>query len=189
MEVQDFVFYESIEENMLMLIHRDPLYIKGYKEYCQEFYDHDITYFRPTNPELIDESWFERTVEWYAKKELGLIPDQPVSYHYWAICGDKFIGEFQLRTELTAEVMNGIGSIGFSVRVSEQGKGYGTEILKQGLDIAREHHLDKVLLTINEQNTVSAHICEKFGGVFIDKITAYNKDEGEHIMRRYWIHL
>jgi predicted acetyltransferase len=45
--------------------------------------------------------------------------------------------------------MNGIGSIGYSVRVSKQGKGYGTEILKQGLDIARKHDLKKVLLTIN----------------------------------------
>lgn len=174
---------------MLKLIHRNPMFLSGYKEYCQEFYDHNIIYFRPTNPERIDETWFERTADWYAKKELGLIPDQPVSFHYWAVDGDKFIGEFQLRTELTEKVMTGIGNLGYSVRVTEQGKGFGTEILSQGLDIAREHHLGKVLLTINDQNTKSTHICEKFGGVLMDKITAYNKDEGEHIMRRYWIYL
>ena len=42
--------------------------------------------------------------------------------------------------------MNGIGSIGYAVRVSEQGKGYGTEILKQGFRIAKEHGMDKVLM-------------------------------------------
>ncbi len=174
---------------MLRLIRRDPIFLKEYKEYCQEFYDHNIVYFRPTNPERIDETWFERTADWYAKKELGLVPDQPVSFHYWAVDGDKFIGEFQLRTELTEEVMTGYGSIGYSVRVTEQGKGFGTEILKQGLEIAREHHLKKVLLTINDQNAASSHICEKLGGILMDKITVYNKNEGKHIMRRYWIYL
>jgi predicted acetyltransferase len=174
---------------MLKLIRRSPFFVKGYKEYCQEFCDNNIVYFRPTNPERIDETWFERTADWYTRKELGLVPDQPVSFHYWAVDGDKFIGEFQLRTELTEKVMNEIGSIGYSVRITEQGKGYGTEILKQGLDIAREHHLDKVLLTINDKNTISAHICEKLSGVLMDKITAYNEYEGKHIIRRYWIYL
>jgi predicted acetyltransferase len=174
---------------VLKLIRRNPLFLNGYREYCQEFFEHNIVYVRPTNPAFIDENWFERTRDWYEKKELGLIPNQPVSFHYWAVDEDQFIGEFQLRTELTESVMTGIGSIGYSVRVTEQGKGYGTEILKQGLNIPREHQLEKVLLTINDQNTVSANICEKLGGVLMDKINAYNKDEGEHIIRRYWIYL
>lgn len=174
---------------MLELIRRNAMYVDGYKEYCKEFWDNDIRYFRPTNPASIDENWFERTKSWYDKKELGLIPDQPVGFHYWAVDGSNFIGEFQLRTELSEEVMTGIGSIGYSVRITKQGKGYGTEILRQGLVIARDHHLEKVLLTINDQNTVSAHICEKLGGVLMDKIPAYNKNEGKHIMRRYWIYL
>lgn len=180
---------EQERELMLKLIRRDSRFVDGYKEYCQEFYDHNIVYFRPTNPERIDETWFERTAEWYHKKELGLIPDQPVSFHYWAVDGDKFIGEFQLRTELTENIMTGIGSVGYSVRVTEQGKGLGTKILKQGLDIARAHGLSKVLLTINDQNIKSAHICEKLGGMLMDKITVYNNDEGEHLLRRYWIYL
>lgn len=174
---------------MLKLIKRTSVFVKGYKEYCHEFYDNNIIYFRPTNPELIDENWFERTFDWYAKKELGLIPSQPVSFHYWAVDGDKFIGEFQLRTELTEEIMTGIGNIGYSVRKTEQGKGYVKEILEQGLDIARKHNLKKVLLTINEQNAVSVHICELLGGVLIDKIYIYNEVEGKHLMRRYWIYL
>jgi hypothetical protein len=41
----------------------------------------------------LDETWFERTKEWYDKKELGLISDQPISFHYWAIDETKFVGE------------------------------------------------------------------------------------------------
>lgn len=169
---------------MLEIIWGNVIYVDGYKKYCQEFWNHDICYFRPTNPAMIDETWFERTKSWYDKKELGLIPDQPISFHYWVVDGDNFIGEFQLRTELSEKVITGIGSIGYSVRITEQGKGYGTEILRQGLVIAREHNLEKVLLTINDQNTVSAHICEKLSGVLMDRINAYNKNEGKHVMRR-----
>ncbi len=88
-----------------------------------------------------------------------------------------------MRTEFTPEVMSDIGSIGYAVRVSEQGKGYGTEILKQGLLIAKEHGMSKVLLNINDKNVVSAHVCEKLGGELMDKIQAYNNSEGHHIMR------
>lgn len=174
---------------MLKLIKRCPEFAGGYKEYCRESYDNNVIYFRPTDPKLIDEGWFERTKDWYDKKENGQIEGQPVSFHFWAVDGGKFIGEFQLRTEFPPKVMTDIGSIGYSVRVSEQGKGYGTEILRQGLVIAKEHGMEKVLLTVNDKNTVSAHVCEKLGGELMDKIEAYNDAEGHHIMRRYWIYL
>ena len=172
---------------MLTLISRSPEYVAGYREYCQEFYDHHIVYFRPTKPADIDEAWFARTKEWYDKKEAGLLPGKPRSIRYWAVDDGKFIGEFQLRPEMTEDVMNGIGSVGYAVRVSEQGKGYGTEILKQGLEIARARGMDKVLLNINSNNKASIHVCEKMGGMLMDTISVYNPDEGEHFMRRYWI--
>ncbi|MBD5146123.1 MAG: GNAT family N-acetyltransferase [Ruminococcus sp.] len=174
---------------MLKLIKRCPEYVSGYREYCQESYDNNVIYFLPTNPKLIDDEWFDRTKDWYDKKETEQIQGQPISFHFWAVDGEKFIGEFQLRTEFPPKVMSDIGSIGYAVRVSEQGKGYGTEILKQSLLITKEHGMDKVLFTINDKNTVSAHICEKLGGELMDKIPSYNDAEGHHIMRRYWIYL
>ena len=174
---------------MLMLIKRCPEYVEGYKEYCKEAFDNNVIYFKPTDPAQIDFEWFERTKVWYDKKERGEVPGKPISFHFWAVDGEKFIGEFQLRTQLTEDVMSGIGSIGYAVRVSEQGNGYGTEILRQGLVIAKEHGMDKVLLNINDSNTMSAHVCEKLGGVLMDKVQAYNVDEGHHVMRRYWIYL
>ena len=104
-------------------------------------YDNNIIYFRPTNPNNIDEDWFVRTKSWYDKKEKGLIEGQPISFHYWAVDDGKFIGEFQLRTEFPEKVMLDIGSIGYAVRVPEWGNGYGTEILRHGLEIAKEHGL------------------------------------------------
>ena len=82
-----------------------------------------------------------------------------------------------------------IGSIGYAVRVSEQGKGYGTEILRLGLELAKQHGMEKVLLTINDKNKTSIHVCEKMGGIWRDTIDAYNDAEGQHLLRRYWITL
>ena len=172
---------------MLKLIKRSAEYVAGYKQYCQEFYDNDVTYFRPTNPNLIDDGWFERTKLLYDKKEEGLLEGYPKGFHYWAIDDGKFIGEFQLRTEFPDKVMNELGSIGYAVRCSEQGKGYGTEILRQGLEIAKAHGMDRVLILINEENLASIHLCEKLGGILQDTIDAYNDAEGQHLLRRYWI--
>lgn len=174
---------------MLQLIERCPEYASGYKDYCQELYDNHVVYFRPTNPSNIDENWFYRTKPWYDKKEKGLIEGQSVSIHYWAVDDGKFIGEFQLRPQFTENVLTDIGSVGYAVRVSEWGKGYGTEILRQGLLIAKKHGMEKVLFTVNEENAVSIHICKKFGGVLQDTIEAYNDAEGHHLLRRYWITL
>ena len=85
--------------------------------------------------------------------------------------------------------MSDIGSIGYAVRVSEQGKGYGKEILRLGLEIAKQHGMGKVLLTINDKNTASIRICEALGGIWKDTIDAYNDAEGQHLLRRYWIPL
>ncbi len=172
---------------MVELIKRCPEYVAGYKEYCQELYDHNVTFFVPTNPKKIDDDWFSRTKEWYEMKERGLVEGAPTSFHYWAIDNGRFIGEFQLRTDFPEKVMMEIGSIGYAVKVSEQGKGYGSEILRLGLQLAKEHEMRKVLLTINDRNIVSIHICEKMGGILQDTIEAYNDAEGHHLLRRYWI--
>jgi predicted acetyltransferase len=174
---------------MVQLIKRCPEYVAGYKEYCQELHDHHVVYFRPTDPRYIDDEWFFRTKSWYDKKEQGLVEGQPVSFHYWAVDGDRFIGEFQLRTEFPDKVLLDIGSIGYAVRVSEQGKGYGKEILRLGLELARQHGMEKVLLTINDTNIASIRVCEVLGGVWEDTIEAYNEAEGQHLLRRYWITL
>ena len=174
---------------MLQLIKRCPEFVSGYKEYCREMYASGVTYFRPTPPETIDEGWFERTKPWYDKKEQGLLPGVARSYHYWAVDEGRFIGEFQCRLDFTEKVLSDIGSIGYAVQPSQWGKGYGTAILRQGLAIAKSLGMEKVLLTVNEENKRSIHIIEKLGGVLWDTIDAENEAEGQHRLRRYWITL
>lgn len=168
---------------MLKLIPRQEQYLLGYKAYCQEFYDHHIDTFMPMKPDDVTLEWFRNSFSWYQKREKGLIEGQPKSICLWAVDGHKFIGEFQLRTELTDEIMTTIGSIGYSVRVTEQGKGYGDQILMQGLTYAKSIGIEKVILLINESNIKSRKLCEKHGGKYLDTII-----DGEKICR-YWVYL
>ena len=174
---------------MLELIQRCPEFVSGYREYCREMYAKGVTYFRPTPPETIDEGWFQRTKPWYDQREQGLVPGVARSYHYWAVEGDRFIGEFQCRTDFTEKVLNDIGSIGYAVRPSEWGKGYGTAILCQGLEKAKALGMNKVLLTVNDKNQPSIHIIEKTGALWTDSIDVFTEAEGQHRLRRYWITL
>ena len=66
---------------------------------------------------------------------------------------------------------------------------YGTIRATFGLEIAKEHGMEKVLLNINEKNMASIHICEKLGGKLWDTIERDNEAEGRHLVRRYWIML
>jgi len=174
---------------MLELVRRSPDYVSGYRAYCREAYEYGAVFFVPTDPDRIDDGWFSRTKDWYDRKETGQVPGQPAGFHYWAVDGGRFIGEFQLRPELTEEILTGIGSVGYAVRVSEQGKGRGTALLRLGLQLARERGIARVLLNISDSNAVSAHVCEKLGGRLMDTIRAENPAEGVHWMRRYWIDL
>lgn len=174
---------------MLRLIKRSEEYFEGYREYCRELYDHSITFFRPMNPDCMDDGWFARTKSIYDRKETEEASGQARSIHYWAVDDGRFIGEFQLRLDFTDKVMNEIGSVGYAVRVSEWGKGYGSEILRQGIEIARSYGMEKLLFTVNEENARSIHVIEKLGAKLEDKVTAYNEAEGQHVLRRYWITL
>lgn len=77
------------------------------------------------------------------------------------IIGQLMMGSLSVNSssEFTQNVMTDIGSVGYAVRIAELGKGYGTEILRQGLEIAKCHGMEKVLLIISEENAASIHIC------------------------------
>ena len=60
---------------MLELIKRCPEYVSGYKDYCNEIYNDQkaLSYFRPTDPESIDENWFSGQKTGTIKKKKDLL--------------------------------------------------------------------------------------------------------------------
>ena len=111
----------------------------------------------------------------------------------WLVDGDRFLGRVNIRHRLTPHLMQFGGHIGYMIRPSEQGKGYGKLQLALALDYCRAHLRDaigggKVLVTCDDDNIRSARVIEANGGVLEN--TVENFESGRTVLtRRYWIEL
>ena len=111
----------------------------------------------------------------------------------WLVDGDRFLGRVNIRHRLVPHLMQFGGHIGYMIRPSEQGKGYGNLQLALALDYCREHLRDvidgdKVLVTCDDDNVRSAKVIEANGGVLENKVE--NFESGRTVLtRRYWIEL
>lgn len=100
--------------------------------------------------------------------------------------GNELIGVLSLKFELTDFLFNYGGHIGYAVRPSKQKRGYATQILKQGLDIAKDLGFERVLCVCNEDNYASQKVVLKNNGVYENEL--YDPDE-DVMVKRYWIEL
>jgi predicted acetyltransferase len=80
---------------------------------------------------------------------------------YWAYVGTRPVGVAKLRHRLTDALRVTGGHIGYAIRPSERGKGYGTKLLRQTLTRAAEMGITEVLITVNENNVPSWKLVER----------------------------
>ena len=97
---------------------------------------------------------------------------------------EKLVGVFSLKFELTEFLLNFGGHIGYAVCPSMQNHGYATEMLKQGLEIAKQYGFEKILCICDEDNYASEKVILKNGGVLENEL--YDPDE-KVVVKRYWI--
>ncbi len=103
---------------------------------------------------------------------------------YWLTEGEKYIGRISIRHKLNEKLSYIGGHIGFDIRPSERGKGYGNHILELAFPKAKELGLTRVLMTCDVRNVASRKIIEKNGGILENQIP--NPEMG-HDALRYWI--
>ena len=94
----------------------------------------------------------------------GLPPGFVPQTTYWAFAGRRAIGITKLRHHLTDALRQTGGHIGYSIRPSERGRGYGTRILACTLAEAARMGIEQVLITVNEDNPASWRLVEANGG-------------------------
>lgn len=105
---------------------------------------------------------------------------------YLCYDGDDMVGVFNLKFELTEFLQNFGGHIGYAVKPSRRNRGCASQMLKQGLDIARELGFVRVLCVCDEDNLASERVIIKNGGIFENRL--YD-DEEKVFVKRYWIDL
>ena len=86
---------------------------------------------------------------------------------FLACVGHRIVGMIDLRHHIDHPILSVWGGhIGYSVRPTERGKGYATEMLRRVLEIARARGLAKVLVTCVADNAASEHVILHNGGVY-----------------------
>ena len=91
------------------------------------------------------------------------------------------IGVFSLKFELTEYLLNYGGHIGYAVRPSERKRGIATQILRDGLAIARDNGIYDILCVCDDDNYASEKVIVKNGGVLED--IRFDPDESVFVKR------
>ncbi len=117
-------------------------------------------------------------------KGVNLLPDHVRSTTLWLIDNNEFIGRVSIRHELNNKLLKTGGHIGYYIRRSKRGKGYGKQILALGLIEAKRLGISKALITCDDDNIASIKIIEQNGGVLENIII---QEAGKPKLRRYWI--
>lgn len=111
-------------------------------------------------------AWIDERHRW----SLGLgVPDHLVpSTVYWAYAEGRPVGVSKLRHRLTDRLFAFGGHIGYSIRPSARGRGFGRAMLFAVLERAREKGIDLALVTCHEANEASRRVIEANGGELLD---------------------
>lgn len=89
------------------------------------------------------------------------LPDEYVPQTiYWLYHTGKPVGYGKLRHRLNEKLLESGGHIGYVIRPSERGKGYGKQMLAGLVKKACEKNISRVLLTCDETNLASHRIIE-----------------------------
>lgn len=97
---------------------------------------------------------------------------------YWLYIDGSPVGIGKIRAYLNAELRREGGHIGYTIRPSKRGRGYGKLMLRELLCKAKERNMKEVLITCYVNNTPSRRIIEGNGGILNDIV------EGKC---RYWV--
>ena len=168
----------------MKLVYPSKKYLKSYREAFEEYIEHGVeTYaFDDTNKVDVVKKYYNY------RKGIDLKPNRVAQTTYWLVDGEKFIGEIGIRHSLNEALLQYGGHIGYGIRFSCWGQGYGTKMLSLALKKAKLMGLDRVLITCDDDNFASAKVIENNNGKLENVVE--NVIDGKTIhTRRYWIEL
>ncbi|HET9223245.1 MAG TPA: GNAT family N-acetyltransferase [Roseiflexaceae bacterium] len=169
---------------MLRLVEPAPNYKAALLEAAGEM--HDIGEWDITPADLA--ARFDDILrEQAAAKDPATAPPGVLPYQdFWLLEEDVWIGLLTLRTQINEQFLRSGGHIGYVIRPSRRRRGYGTALLRLGLEQARARGMQRVLLTCAETNLGSRKVIEANGGRLEDILAV---EERSARVCRYWIEL
>jgi len=89
---------------------------------------------------------------------------------FWLYAGDRPVGFGKLRHRLNDTLRRDGGHIGYGVRPTERGRGYGSALLSRLLDEAAKLGIEQALITVNTHNEPSKGVAIGNGGKLTETI-------------------
>lgn len=87
---------------------------------------------------------------------------------FWMYIDNNIVGIVKIRAELNETLLINGGNMGYSISPNYRRKGYGKLIVKKGLEILKSKGVNRVLITIYEDNIPSRKSVESNHGVLED---------------------
>lgn len=169
--------------NSLRISHRNEISEHEYTSYMAEWEESGETII-PRSSSRNGRTFAQMQQKWSEGEtdkayEVGFVPN---SLFFLTTRDGRILGSLSYRRVLNEKLRSNGGHIGYGIRPSERRKGYATWFLSRFLTSEPVRHLDKVLVTCDEDNLASRHTIEACGGRLGDKL------EWEGVWtRRYWI--
>ncbi|WP_145427718.1 GNAT family N-acetyltransferase [Staphylococcus pettenkoferi] len=136
-----------------------------YCEYIKEWIDNDELVV-PRVTDIVKYDDFEDLVK---SLEANKSHDESIdNTTYFLIVEGTIIGAANIRHDLNHKLKKVGGHVGYGVRRSYRGQGYGSKILKKALDYLSRIDVKETLVTCEKSNTSSAKVIEKNGGEEIE---------------------
>ena len=113
-----------------------------------------------------------RYEDWVKKVHMATIeprPNQGRSNLYLALYNNSVIGMLYVRYEMPRKERHTYGDIGYSVRPSARNMGFGTEMLKFGLQNLKDNGREYALLVCDQKNGGSVKVITKNGGKLLQE--------------------
>lgn len=158
----------------MQLVVPDLAWKESFAEALQEFDEASINgFWNYRTPITSISEYIERTQAFFRGE--GLSTSMVPSSTFWLIDQESFIGHVNIRHNLTPRLSLLGGHIGYAVRPSMQGKGYGSSLLSLALPKAKALGITNVLITCDIDNQASRKIIEKNGGKLLDAVVVEDR--------------
>lgn len=110
---------------------------------------------------------FKISLNRYVEMSLGinLRPEHVPQSVYWLYINNVVMGYGKIRDYLTNHLLEVGGHIGYTIRPSERGKGYGKILLRELINQAVNQGIKDILFTCYEDNEASRKVIESNNGI------------------------
>jgi predicted acetyltransferase len=122
-------------------------------------------------PKVVVEATFAgMLVDIAAAKTREVTATRVPSTTLWLVDGDEFIGRISIRHVLSEALRRLGGHIGYDVRPSRRGQGYGIRMLRLAKPHAKALGIDPAMLTCDAANEASWRMIERAGGMRCEEL-------------------